>query len=191
MKKFIQLGTAPSNEDCVQTGSKDYQERSRIEASIHINQLQRCFKRIPKAFNFGMKKFNHDFGEYIDVVLYYGNSDTDENRAYAIQDKLPVVWDSKAIEELLVNEQLNNKTIADVYSKETTELRKAIDKVEAAGGFVMLDVVPDENEISDFSEDGEIIKPIEEPETSAISVDATLKMHGINTDDENDLEELF
>jgi len=192
MKQFIQLGTAPPDEDCAQLGSDNYQERARIEASIHIEQLNRFFKRKPKGFSFGIKRFNHDFGEYIDIVLYY--ADDEAERAYTLQEKQPKVWDTIAIEQLRTNEyQMSAENITAIYSNTNTELRDAIDKIEKAGGFVILDEEDEENEEPDFSEDGDIIEPedIAKPETSAISVDEAFRMHGYDLDNDSDIAKLF
>lgn len=97
------LGPVPCEEDCVQINHEDFKRIAKIEMEAYINQLWRAF---PEAQEhdvwFGIKWFEHDFGQYGEVVAKYVN----DNKAafdyvYNVIDKsLPEHWDDEALEEL-------------------------------------------------------------------------------------------
>ena len=97
MKEYIELGPVPSEEKCAQVGDSNYSEQSIKECRAYKNQLKR---RFPLA-DFQIKLFEHDFGYYREVVVYYNDTDYDqEMRAIEIEDNIPEYWDEEAKKEL-------------------------------------------------------------------------------------------
>jgi len=64
---YLELGPTPIEEESAQIGTKDFEEDNRIECLCYKHQLQRLF---PNA-SLGIKRFEHDFGSYKEVVAYY------------------------------------------------------------------------------------------------------------------------
>ncbi len=115
MQRYIELGAAPAEEPCAQLGADDYHERSQQETRRYIRMLNRLFpedKGIPlhqlhtgfgpkvrpvmyrpDGVRFGRKSFEHDFGSYVEVVVYYDESSDEQTRfAYDVERRLPGRW---------------------------------------------------------------------------------------------------
>ncbi len=99
MRDYISIGSVPAGEECAQLGSPGYREQSIKECRAFRHQLERCF---PKAV-FGIKIFEHDFGQYREVVAYYDdeqpNSEQTE-QAFLAEATTPEYWDDEAKKEL-------------------------------------------------------------------------------------------
>lgn len=89
MREYLELGSAPYEETCAQVGQPDYQEKAQIECKRYKEQLQ---KQFPEAI-LGIKSFSHDFGSYLEVVVYYNENNVREiNMAFRIEANLPAQW---------------------------------------------------------------------------------------------------
>jgi len=111
MRQYLELGSVPCAEDCFQVGSATT-EQMRKECVIYRKQLERQF---PKG-EFVIKSFPHDFGTYLEVVIYYDDEhicdcgldchedcqcETDtEKLAYEVEGNLPEYWDEEAKKQL-------------------------------------------------------------------------------------------
>lgn len=49
MSQFIDVGSAPWNEECAQLGSDDYHDRAKRECRAYLNQLRRMFGEEPSG----------------------------------------------------------------------------------------------------------------------------------------------
>lgn len=100
-QEYIELGPVPCEENCAQVGDADFRKASNLEMSAYINQLRREFHSRLNVIEFGKKWFDHDFGSYGEVVVYF-NPDDDESfqAAYFVESHLPMTWDDEAIKEL-------------------------------------------------------------------------------------------
>jgi hypothetical protein len=114
MRDYIELGSSPSDEDCVQVSDKeDYIEKMRCEVMVYKNYLQRLFK--PEQSTLSIKGFPHDFGTYYEVIAYFesgdqslsayeGDEEPPKNKsmdeAFNMENNSPARWDDIAIEEL-------------------------------------------------------------------------------------------
>jgi len=95
MKDYIELGSAPWAEDCVQVGSENYYQLMRKECQRYRQLLN---KRSPEiAGRFTIKTFPHDFGSYCEVCLPFDDDDQLATaQALFVEDHLPTHWtDSK------------------------------------------------------------------------------------------------
>ncbi len=105
MKDFITIGPVPAGEPCVQVGDENYRETSKIECSAFINQLKREFGNPPPKAGLRVKAFNHDLGQYREVVCYYEIED-EESKEYCfrLESEVPEHWDQIAKEEIKSNQ---------------------------------------------------------------------------------------
>jgi hypothetical protein len=100
--EYIEIGSTPYDEDCAQVGANGYREEAMKEMDAYINQLNRHFTiAITYGIKFKQKWFNHDFGSYGEVCMYWNNENEDANTiAYEIESNLPGKWDKEALIEL-------------------------------------------------------------------------------------------
>ncbi len=97
MKCYIELGSTPINEDCVQVQSdKDYLVNMITECSNYVELLEETFP-IPDELigltYFGRKSFDHDFGRYYEAVIYYDDEIEESVQfAYDVESNLPTNW---------------------------------------------------------------------------------------------------
>ena len=97
MMDYIELGPTPSGEDCEQLGPNYDSRRAVIECSTYANQLKRMF---PDC-RFTVKRFPHDFGTYMEVVVNYDTDSEEETElAYDVDSGYPESWDDTAREQL-------------------------------------------------------------------------------------------
>lgn len=100
---YMEIGSSPSDEDCAQLGSDNYDKLSRIELNAYVHQLERMFPYVKNSdsLKFAVKRFNHDFGTYAEVVIYFDTANEFEyNCAIDIEHNLPMNWDEEAKEEI-------------------------------------------------------------------------------------------
>ena len=101
---YVYLGCAPTEEDCAQVGSEDYEERSKRETTAFIMQLSEvlldmgyCPETLPKGFRIMAKTEQHDFGQYEEVVA---RVDAGDEQAYELavllERNLPATWSNLA-----------------------------------------------------------------------------------------------
>jgi len=97
MRDYIELGPTPAGEDCEQLGPNYSSVRAGIECALYVNQLQRLF---PDC-DFSIKRFPHDFGTYMEVVVNFEDENEEETRlAYDVDAGIPESWDEIALEQL-------------------------------------------------------------------------------------------
>ena len=98
----LDLGSAPSDEDCAQLGVDDeYPVRARRECRALINQLQRACGEPPPGARFRIMANPHDFGTYYSVVIDFAPEDEDAVAyAYRCDEESPAQWDRAARIEL-------------------------------------------------------------------------------------------
>ena len=98
----LDLGSAPSDEDCAQIGVDDnYEARARRECRALINQLKRMCGDPPPGTRFRIMANPHDFGTYYSVVIDFDPNDADAVAyAYRCDEESPSEWDMAARLEL-------------------------------------------------------------------------------------------
>jgi len=96
------LGTnVPTNEQCAQLGSINYDKRSNIESDVFINLLLKKFGTPPGDSCFDAKYHEHDFGTYKTVAYYYDSySPRQQKYADKVLDRIPEKWTRLASKEL-------------------------------------------------------------------------------------------
>lgn len=93
MREYIELGSAPVDEECVQVGTENYAALGRKECLRFINLLRKIFGDEPGSARLCFKSFPHDFGNYYEVVCYYDENDKSAiEYAFNIEGNLPLTW---------------------------------------------------------------------------------------------------
>ena len=99
MRDYINIGSAPVEEQCAQVGRDNYRAMARLECRAFKEQLERKF---PDG-EFGIKSFPHDFGTYFEVVAYFEDEvDRDaealraREAAFEAEANTPMYWDKEA-----------------------------------------------------------------------------------------------
>jgi hypothetical protein len=95
MREYIELGSAPADENCIQITSKeDYIPAMREECRRYKQLLEQKFTNRPEEVYFTIKRFSHDFGEYMEVCIVY-NDEVEEqiDYAYYVEGNLPLTWE--------------------------------------------------------------------------------------------------
>ena len=101
MAEYLEIGSSPSEEPCVQMGHSIPWDgiAARREMSAFIHLLRRRFGNEPDGARLRIKTFNA--GEYSEVVCEY-DRDLPESYAYALNcaNEAPPEWDLFALVEL-------------------------------------------------------------------------------------------
>lgn len=97
MRDYIELGSAPIEEDCIQvSSSKPYFEEMRDECRRYKELLNKVCP-IPKSTKayYSIKFFSHDFGGYLEVCIFFDDEDEEAcNFAYKLENELPLRWEA-------------------------------------------------------------------------------------------------
>jgi len=69
----VEIGCTPCEEDCAQTGSKDYDytKLNKIECKAYIAALRKVYGDEPEGASLYTKSNPHDFGTYYEVAVRY------------------------------------------------------------------------------------------------------------------------
>ena len=92
--KYIELGSSPVCETCVQVSKDDYIQDMKKECFRYKDYLEELFP-IPDGVYawFSVKSFNHDFGTYYEVIINYDEDEESSDFAYHVEDNLPEYWE--------------------------------------------------------------------------------------------------
>jgi hypothetical protein len=93
MKDYLNIGSSPPDEDCVQVGSTCYTQRAQIECDKYIEALRKKLGDEPEGAWLQVRTFSHDFGNYAEVVCNY-DTDIPESFEYALkcEGEGPLTW---------------------------------------------------------------------------------------------------
>ena len=99
---YMEIGSSPSDEDCAQLGSDNYDVLSRIELNAYVHQLERMFPYVKNSdsLKFAVKRFNHDFGTYAEVVIYFDTANQFENKNYTCNHTCIEPYEQPWLEQL-------------------------------------------------------------------------------------------
>lgn len=96
MANYIEVGSAPFDEECVYvTDKKPYIREMLHECIRYKSYLEKLFsEQMPDGCEFGIKMFPHDFGSYYEVVIYFDDEIEEQcDFAYMVEDNLPEKWE--------------------------------------------------------------------------------------------------
>ena len=94
MQDFIEIGSAPYDEECVQVNrTEDYLGPMRDECLRFKDLIRRKLGPEPDGARLSIKSNPHDFGTYLEVVCYF-DEDNEEAREYAFrcEAESPRTW---------------------------------------------------------------------------------------------------
>lgn len=102
MRDYFVIGSTPIDEPCIQVRpDNDYHFPMKQECCIYKRQLERFFPEPPPGISFSVKRFEHDFGAYTEVCVYFDDDDeTQIDYAARVEGSPPERWDATAREEL-------------------------------------------------------------------------------------------
>ena len=93
MLEHLFIGSSPTDESCAQVGQDNYMEESRIECRRFIDLIRKKFGDEPEKTRLAIKSSPHDFGTYLEVVVYFNPEDEESRQyAYAVEDNTPATW---------------------------------------------------------------------------------------------------
>jgi hypothetical protein len=94
MRDHLDLGCAPSDEDCAQVGKDDYRPRARRECRASIALLRRTMGNEPAGARLVIKSNPHDLGTNLSFVCYFDDSQQAAvDYAYRCESDAPTNWD--------------------------------------------------------------------------------------------------
>lgn len=95
MKEYIEIGSAPCNEECVSVNPDvDYLPAMRQECLRFMDLIRKKLGPEPEGAHLSVKSNPHDFGTYLEVVCYYDDQDEEASRyAYGCESEAPKTWD--------------------------------------------------------------------------------------------------
>lgn len=95
MRDYLTLGSAPTDEECVQVTDKDfYIKEMKEECLRYARLLNTKFPNRPEGCTFSIRNFPHDFGNYYEVVVNFDNENEEQmNYAFEVENNLPERWD--------------------------------------------------------------------------------------------------
>jgi hypothetical protein len=92
-RDYVEIGSSPCEETCVQVGAYNYAERSRAECKRFIDAIRLTLGDEVGTARLYVKSNPHDFGTYHEVACSY--DDTDEigaEYAYRCESDAPSKW---------------------------------------------------------------------------------------------------
>lgn len=94
MKRYLELGSVPPNEPCVQLGSENYEYAVSEELNRYKKLLESKFPNLPEHCKFVRKSNLHDFGTYYEIAITYDDNDKESiDFAFEVESNLPASWD--------------------------------------------------------------------------------------------------
>lgn len=93
MRDFINIASAPVEEDCVQVSrDKPYIEDMKAECVRFKKLLLQLHGPEPVGARLAVKFFDHDFGGYYEVVCNFDGGEEATNYALCCEGNLPLTW---------------------------------------------------------------------------------------------------
>lgn len=91
---FIVIGSGPCDETVAQVHASGYAEAARSECARFIDAIRAKLGAEPEGASLGIKRFEHDYGAYYEVVCHYQEGDQAAmDYAYKCESESPATWD--------------------------------------------------------------------------------------------------
>jgi hypothetical protein len=89
----LEIGPAPSDEDCVQVGEEDYGRRAMDECKRFIELIREKVGVEPAGARLYVKANPHDFGTYFEVAVRFDRClDAAVDYAFRVERDAPSRW---------------------------------------------------------------------------------------------------
>lgn len=123
MRNFIEIGSAPNEADCAQTGRPGAQELNRLECRAYVVALTLKYGKPPEGARYIVHPNNHELGTYYEVRCVY-ETDIPEASAYAFRTENGLdTWDEVGMWPPVTYDErgraVNTITDPDLWLKET------------------------------------------------------------------------
>lgn len=101
MHDYVTLDQSPTEENCAQVRSPNYDKQAKKECQVFARVLIEQFGDPPGTARLEVKRFSHSFGPYYLLACFFDTEDK-EGSEYAqnLEDNLPEFWPDWAKEEL-------------------------------------------------------------------------------------------
>src|SRR3990167_9964707 len=98
---YINIGSSPCNEDCIQVGDPEYYPKAIQECKRFLDLIREKLGPEPPGARLKVKSFPHDFGTYHEVVCYF-LKDNEEAFEYAMrcESDAPQTWNDNQVKPL-------------------------------------------------------------------------------------------
>jgi hypothetical protein len=91
---IIWLGSAPAEEDCVQSLDPDYARKAKAECRSFIEAIRKVCGREPEGARLTIKGQPHDFGTYFEcAVIFDGDNHAAAEYAIKCENQAPTRWE--------------------------------------------------------------------------------------------------
>lgn len=119
-RETLELGPVPASEDCQQVDgiNTDYY-KMKAECNRYKEQLEAIFPDYQQYdCQFAVKTYSHDFGAYMEVVIYFypveyeDDDETSQDFAFFVESSLPDTWDDMSIRHF---EKWQSSAIAEAF----------------------------------------------------------------------------
>ena len=80
---YMNIGTVPAMEDCVQVGTDEYMDKARVETERFCKQIMKHYPPVLGTM-VRTKAFDHEFGTYVEVCVN-NNKHIESAYQYALQ----------------------------------------------------------------------------------------------------------
>ena len=94
MRDYVNIGPTPCDEDCVSlTSNGGYHQAMRAECERYIAAIRMKLGPEPRNARLAVKRFDHDFGDYLEVVCWYEDTNpAARNYASRCETDAPRTW---------------------------------------------------------------------------------------------------
>lgn len=93
MKDYIEIGSSPVEEDCLQVGHATSQEMKE-ECKRFLDLIRKVVGPEVGTARLAIKSNPHDFGTYYEVVCYYDDEDeVGMDYAFKCESETPLTWE--------------------------------------------------------------------------------------------------
>jgi hypothetical protein len=93
MRDYVSIGPTPCEEECAQLGQDDYREKAIAECKRFIALLRKTFGDEPPGARLAIKWFDHDFGQYCEVLCWFDSDNiAATDYAFRCEKQTPLTW---------------------------------------------------------------------------------------------------
>lgn len=107
MREWIEIGSAPVEEECAQIGEANYRDKALAECRLFMEEIENHHfdyfgeSLESRGCKLRVKATDHDFGRYYEVAIGFSpDCPVAGERAYWVIDNSPARWSDAAMEML-------------------------------------------------------------------------------------------
>ena len=97
-RPFVNLGSAPCKEKCVETGDSRYRQNAFRECQTYIQAIRNYLGYEPEGACLEMKGFDHGLGVFYEVVCFYDEANQAAvDYAFRCESQAPHTWEEGSV----------------------------------------------------------------------------------------------